>query len=329
MDYKGRYKAFDFSRIKTYPLAKRKSKVGKEELLRPGNIPAAAGTKADAPDLRAVADAVKAARTGGKPVILFTGAHIIKNGFGPLLCDLMGRKLVTLVAINAAAAIHDLELALAGVTSEDVPDALPRGEFGFAAETARLINGAFSEGERRKIGAGEALGGLVSGEEMPAKTEFPHRELSVLAAGHARGIPVTMHAGIGTDVIDSHASFDGAAKGGCSGRDFAIFCAEVEAMKKGGVFLNIGSAVTGPEVFLKACSMAANVGNAPTGVVTAVFDFQPADPADVDDESKPGYYRRDVKSVVVRIPAAFNGKGYYIQGDHASTVPALYELLVG
>jgi hypothetical protein len=224
--------------------------------------------------------------------------------------------------------IHDLELALVGRTSEDVPRALPEGRFGFARETSRLINGALTCGERLKIGAGEALGRLILGEPMPDSVDFPHRELSLPAAGMRLNLPVTMHASIGTDIIDMHPTFDPAAKGGCSGRDFAIFCAEVERMTAGGVFINVGSAIVGPEVFLKACSMCANVGSAPKGIVTASFDIRPADPkAAAGDERAAGYYARDVKSVVVRIPAAFGGRGHYVQGDHLQTVPALYQAL--
>jgi hypothetical protein len=237
------------------------------------------------------------------------------------------RKLVTLVAMNAAGMIHDFELALIGRTSEDVPRALPEGKFGFADETGRLINGALTHGERLKVGAGEAIARLILGEAFPDRVEFPHRELSLLAAGFSAGAPITMHASIGTDIIDQFPSFDPSAKGGCSGRDFAIFCAEVEKMRAGGVFINIGSAVTGPEVFLKACSLCANVGRPPRGIVTASFDIRPAAPDDIRDERKAGYYFRDIKSIVVRIPEAFGGRGYYIQGDHLTTVPALYRAL--
>jgi len=191
-----------------------------------------------------------------------------------------------------------------------------------------LINRALIEGHRRGVGAGEALARLILGEPFPDPVEFPYAHNSVIAGAFAAGVPATMHATIGTDIIDQFPEWDAAAKGGCSGRDFLIFCSEVEKMVNGGVYVNIGSAVTGPEVFLKACSMCANVGNPLTGLVTASFDFRPGNPADVDDERKPGYYYRDLKSVVVRIPQAFGGRGYYVQGDHLKTVPALYQLLV-
>jgi hypothetical protein len=230
--------------------------------------------------------------------------------------------------MNAAGAIHDLELALAGRTSEDVPHALPRGEFGFAEETGRLINRAMAHAAQLQVGAGEGLGRLMEGEPFPDSVEFPHEALSLFSGAWRCGAPVTMHASIGTDVVDQHPAFDPAAKGAASGHDFAIFCAEVERMNQGGVFLNIGSAVSGPEVFLKACSMCANIGRPPVQPVTASFDFRPANPADVDDERRPDYYLRDLKSIVVRIPEAFGGQGHYVEGDHLQTVPAFYARLI-
>lgn len=327
MIYKGRYRTFDTSRIKTYPLAGRLSKVRESDLAVPGQL-ASQPPVMRTPELEALTEAVIEARVAGRPVIWMTGAHNIKNGFGPLMRDLIERKLVSLVAMNAAGMIHDLELALVGQTSEDVRRALPKGEFGFAEETGGLINLALTHGEQLGVGAGEALGRLICGEPFPEPLEFPHRDLSVIAGGWLAGVPVTMHAGIGTDIIDQHPAWDASAKGGCSGRDFLVFCAEVERLRDGGVYLNIGTSVTGPEVFLKACSMAANVGHAPKGIVTASFDIRPADPRDADNERAAGYYCRDLKSVVVRIPEAFGGRGYYIQGDHLKTVPAFYQLLV-
>lgn len=327
LEYRGRFPIFDASRIRTYPLASRPSKVELSSLASPAEL-AAVAPVFDSSELQAVVKAVHEARRAKKPVILLTGAHLIKNGFGLLLLDLAERGLLTLVAMNAAGMIHDFEFALIGKTSEEVPRALPIGEFGFAEETGRLINAALTHGERQKVGAGEAMARLILGEAFPEKTDFPHSELSLIAGGFARGVPVTMHASIGTDIIDQFPNWDPAAKGGCSGRDFAIFCAEVEKMTAGGVYLNIGSAVTGPEVFLKACSMCANVGHSPKGIVTASFDFRQAEAGDAGDERKAGYYYRDIKSVVVRIPQSFGGRGYYVQGDHLQTVPALYQSLV-
>jgi hypothetical protein len=158
--------------------------------------------------------------------------------------------------------------------------------------------------------------------------EFRHPEVSVLAACYRRGIPFTVHVGIGTDVIDQHPSFDGQAKGGCSGRDFLLYTNEVTKLTKGGVVLNIGSAVTGPEVLLKAVSMAANVGCVPHGILTADFDLREHEAAQMSDESAQGYYFRDQKSVVTRIPQALAGRGLYIGGDQKKTFPFLYRTII-
>jgi hypothetical protein len=329
MEYNGRYDLFDLSKIKLYDLATRRSKVLGETLTSPEQLQQRE-IEYTSPELEALTEAVYQARQNGQPVIWVTGAHLIKNGFGLILADLVRRKILTLVGMNAAGIIHDLELALIGATSEDVPHALPRGEFGFARETGTLLNNAFTAGEEKKIGGGEAVGRLINGEAMPNEIDFPHRHLSLSAAGWQEGVPITLHASLGTDIIDQYPNFDPAAKGGCSGRDFLLLTREVQRMGEtgGGVFLNVGTSVMGPEVFLKACSMAANVGNPPNNLVSASFDIRPAEIADADDERKAGYYFRDIKSVVVRIPSAFGGKGYYVQGDHLVTLPAFYQHLV-
>ncbi|MBP7053956.1 MAG: hypothetical protein KBE65_23330 [Phycisphaerae bacterium] len=380
MEYQGRYTAFDPSGIGTYPLAARSNKVKLGDLVRPKDVE---GLSLDVPqevrrDTRAVAEAIVAARRRNQPVILFTGAHLIKNGLGPLLLDLVERGCVTLVAGNGATTIHDFELALVGETSENVPAALDKGLFGMAYEFA-YINTALSVGNEQKLGYGESLGRTIcdeqfrrqvlsraaekgrSGDSVDARmrrsveadkivrpsdllnfspscpdlassaaegvspTEFSHPEVSVLAACYRQGVPFTVHVGIGTDVIDQHPSFDGQAKGGCSGRDFLLYTNEVAKLTEGGVVLNIGSAVTGPEVLLKAVSMAANVGRVPHGILTADFDLRMHEPRQMRDEAAPCYYFRDQKSVVTRIPEAFGGRGLYIQGDQKQTFPLLYK----
>jgi hypothetical protein len=337
MEYAGRYKAFDVSRIETYPLATRSNKVKLGDLVFPKDVDALAF---DLPsgvrdDIQAVAEAIVAARRDRKPVILFTGAHLIKNGLGPLLLDLVKRGCITLIAGNAATCIHDFELALIGETSENVPAALDKGQFGMAYEFA-YINFALSVGNRQKLGFGEALGRMICDTEFceqvfslvskpDSPTAFAHPEVSVLATCFCRAVPFTVHAGIGTDVIDQHPSFDGRAKGGCSGRDFLIYTNEVTKLTRGGVVLNIGSAVTGPEVLLKAVSMAANVGSVPQDILTADFDLREHEPVQMTDEAAQGYYFRDQKSVVTRIPEAFGGRGLYIRGDQKQTVPLLYK----
>lgn len=340
MEYEGRYKAFDSSRIATYPLEGRSNKVTLGDLVFPGGLDA---LNLDVPeptarDIGAVAEAIVAARRAKKPVILFTGAHLIKNGLGPLLVDLVERRFVTLVAGNAATTIHDFELALIGQTSENVPAALGQGQFGMAYEFA-YINMALSVGNQQKLGYGETLGRMICDEAFAkqifalAATEqsprrFTHPETSVLAACYRHEVPFTVHVGIGTDVIDQHPSFDGQAKGGCSGRDFLIYTNEITKLTDGGVVLNIGSAVTGPEVLLKAVSMAANAGAVPRDILTADFDLRRHDPGQMADEAAPGYYFRDQKSVVTRIPQAFGGRGLYVQGDQRATFPLLYRAIL-
>jgi hypothetical protein len=340
MEYEGRYKAFDSSRVRTYPVGTRSNKVKLGDLVLPEHV---SGREFDLPegvrrDVQAIADAIVAARREGKPVILFTGAHLIKNGLGPLLVDLVERDCLTLVAGNGATSIHDFELALIGETSENVPAALDKGLFGMAYEFA-YINMALSIGNQQKLGYGETLGRMICEESfrrqvlsLVAKpgspTPFPHPEVSVLSACYRKSIPFTVHVGVGVDVIDQHPSFDGQAKGGCSGRDFLLYTNEICNLTKGGVVLNIGSAVTGPEVLLKAVSMAANVGSVPQGILTADFDIREHKPRQMTDEAAQGYYFRDQKSVVTRIPEAFGGRGLYVHGDQRQTVPLLYKQIV-
>jgi len=289
-------------------------------------------------DIETVARSIVSSRKADKPVVIFTGAHLIKNGLGPLLADLVRRGLVTLVAGSGATAIHDFELALIGQTSENVPDALGKGRFGMAYEFA-YINCALSIGNKYKLGCGESLGRMMCDEDfrkevlaLVGKVSTPLSFIcplaSVLSACYENEIPFTVHVGIGTDVIDQHPSFDGEAKGGCSGRDFLIYTNEIAKLKNGGVLLNIGSAVTGPEVLLKAVSMAANTGNVPNNIIIADFDLRDHEPEAMSDESSEGYYFRDQKSVVTRIPRAFNGKGFYIQGDQKQTFPLLYKKII-
>ena len=340
MEYEGRYTAFDADRITTYPLSERSNKVKLSDLVFPKDLDRLTfdPPKQVQADIRTVAQAVVEARKEKKPVILFTGAHLIKNGLGPLLVDLAQRGNVTLVAGNAATSIHDFELALLGETSENVPAALDKGQFGMAYEFS-LINMALSVGNQQKLGFGETLGRMIYDEmfrrpilalvpRAGSIDEFQHPEISALATCYRRGIPFTVHAGIGTDVIDQHASFDGQAKGGCSGRDFLIYTNEVTKLTKGGVVLNVGSAVTGPEVLLKAVSMAANVGKVPRGILTADFDLREHEPRQMTNEAAQGYYFRDQKSVVTRIPQAFGGRGLYIGGDQKQTFPLLYREII-
>ncbi len=335
MKYNGRYPFFPADRIGTYPVANRANRVTLENLIDPDIV------LRREYELKGVEDAVaklaaliRVAARSHHPVVLFIGAHVVKNGLGPLIIELIRRRIVTLVATNGAGAIHDFELALIGQTSEHVPRALAEGKFGMAREFG-YINAALTEADERQLGFGEALGKLMYDHPFRSAVEkrlggheqinFSHREVSVMAAAYESGIPCTVHVGVGTDVIDQHPNFDGAAKGGCSGRDFLIYAQEITRIAGGGVVLNVSSAVTGPEVLLKAVSMAGNIGKAPAGIITGDFDLKPYCPDNMTDESSPDYYLRHQKSVATRIPQAFGGKGFYIQGDHRVTLPRLYQ----
>ncbi|MBN2594393.1 MAG: hypothetical protein JXA81_12875 [Sedimentisphaerales bacterium] len=337
MEYNGRYNAFDLGRVNTYPLRTRSNKVTLDDLVRPEDLD---NTTFELPgktcdEIEIIAHEIVSCRQAGKLVVVFTGAHLIKNGLGLLLADMVKRGLVSLVAGNGATAIHDFELALIGQTSENVPDALSKGRFGMAREFA-YFNYAMSVGNKYKLGLGEALGRTICDEdfrrEVIALAEegdlpdtFAHPKVGLLAACYENNVPFTIHVGIGTDVIDQHPSFDGQAKGGCSGRDFLIYTNEIAKLTNGGVVLNIGSAVTGPEVLLKAVSIATNTGSAPNGILTADFDLRDRETSTMNDESSQGYYFRDQKSIITRIPKSFAGKGFYIQGNQKQTFPLLYK----
>ena len=278
-------------------------------------------------------------------MIVFTGAHPIKAGLSPIYLDWIKRGAVSIISTNGAGGIHDFEYALLGETSEDVRGALPRGEFGMAFETGAFINHALAEGNARRIGYGESLGRFLTDKDFRAtvlarvhaeagetseyvwpESALAHPEASVAATALSCGIPFTVHASMGTDILDQHPSFDGAAKGGTSGRDFLIYTEIVARLTDGGVVLNLGSAVTGPEVLLKAISMAANTGRVPRDIVCADFDIRPPSPdAEARDDKNYHYYFRDQKSVATRVPQVFGGSGYYIQGDMRHTLPMLYQ----
>ncbi len=339
MNYRGRYRTFNPKQIVTYPIRGRENKVGLSDLLTPGQVMSSDFEVKDEvkAGLRMLASKLVEMRKKNLPVILFTGAHLIKNGLGLLLGDLVKKEMLTCVAGNMATSIHDFELAMIGETSEYVPRALERGQFGMAYEFA-YINTAMNVGDQHELGLGESLGKMIIEADFRKEVlsqvwkegspdHFKYPEKSVLATCYKKGIPFTIHAGIGTDVTDQHLSFDGRAKGGCSGRDFLIYTHEIEKLHQGGMVLNIGSAVTGPEVFLKAASMTGNIGKTPRGIITADFDIRQFNRADITDESSTGYYYRDQKSIVVRVPEAYGGKGYYIQGNQKQTFPLFYKYI--
>ena len=340
MEYKGRYKIFDPGEIVTYPLSERSNKVKLSDLIDPDDINKIVfDVSKDVEDnITLLAREIVSAREMNKPVIFFTGAHLIKNGLGRLLGDLIKRNIFTIISGNAAVSIHDFELGLIGETSEYVPQALEKGQFGMAFEF-NYINAALILGNKYKLGYGEAIGRMICDEFFRDEVanilklgdkliEFTHPEVCVQAICYENKVPLTIHAGIGTDVLDQHVHFDGNAKGGCSGRDFLIYTNEISKLIDGGVILNVGSAVTGPEVFLKAASMAGNTGHIPNKIITANFDMRPYNPDDFTDENTIGYYYRDQKSIVTRVPQAYGGKGYYIIGNQKQTIPLLYKKLL-
>lgn len=340
MKYEGKYAMFDANKVRTYPVLGRNNKVKYNDLLFPDQINDLELTISDEVQARieALAKQIISAREKGQPVVFFTGGHLIKNGLSLLLGELIKKNVFTLIAGNGSTSIHDFELGLIGETSEYVPQALEKGEFGMAYEF-NYINAALTVGDNHNLGYGEAVGKMVCDSKFREMIEshldlkkgvitFSYPELCIQALCYEREVPFTVHAGIGTDVIDQHPYFDGRAKGGCSGRDFLIYTNEIAQLEKGGIILNVGSAVTGPEVFLKAASMAGNIDRRPKGIITANFDLRAYNPEDFTKEDRVGYYYRDQKSIVTRVPAAYNGQGYHIGGNQIHTIPALYKELM-
>jgi hypothetical protein len=275
----------------------------------------------DDPVLEQVAEGVAQAHQAGNQVIMMMGAHVIKRGLSRFVIDLMERGIITHVGMNGAGPIHDFELALIGATTESVARYIREGQFGLWEETGR-INEAIQQGARDDLGLGEAVGRMIEEEQ------FPHRQVSIFAAGYRLRVPVTVHVGIGYDIIHEHPSCDGAALGATSYQDFLILAHSVSRLQ-GGVLLNLGTAVMGPEVYLKALSMARNVacqeGQRINQFTTAVFDLLDLGP-DYHREaprSDPHYYFRPYKTILVRT-VQDGGKSFYIRGDHRATLPNLY-----
>ena len=258
---------------------------------------------------RAVIDAISTARARERAIVWGLGGHVIKCGLAPVLIDLMERGYATTFALNGAAAIHDFEIALAGHTSEDVEAVLPDGRFGSAEETGREMNRAISGGDREGLGMGEALGRWL---ELTADRRYAASSLLLQAYRH--GTPVTVHVAIGTDTPHTHPAADAAAIGSASHRDFRLLCACVADLSDGGVYLNVGSAVMLPEVFLKAVSAVRNLGHPLAAFTTANFDFLQ-------------HYRPRV-NVVERPHAGSGGAGYAITGHHELMVPLVAAALI-
>ncbi|MFQ5737238.1 MAG: hypothetical protein ACE5GY_10335 [Thermodesulfobacteriota bacterium] len=297
--------------LKTYSIKDRQSKVSVDEFAglpsRGGSFSAFLDTLPGilaAKDFKAVVSAILKAHGAGRTVAIGIGAHTIKVGLSPLIIDLMERGVVNAVAMNGACVVHDFETAFAGRTSEDVDSEIGTGAFGMAEETGRYLNRAI------KKGAGKGLGRAVG--EMIASSRYPHRDKSILAAGARLGVPVTVHVALGTDILHIHPSMDGAATGEASMADFRLFSSVVASLE-GGVYLNIGSAVILPEVFLKALTLARNLGHKVEGFTTVNMDFIQ-------------HYRPLTN--VVRRPTQGGGAGYRLTGHHEIMVPLLYAALV-
>jgi hypothetical protein len=294
--------------VKTYPLARRKSLVKVGDFARP-TLPRSSFREflaclpefLAAKDFKEVVGRILKARRRGKPVILAMGAHPIKVGLSPLIIHLMEKGILQGVALNGAGIIHDFEIAFAGKTSEDVASEIGQGSFGMAEETGRMINQAVNQGREKGWGIGRSVGNMIW------KSKFPFRGMSITAAGVRLGIPVTVHVAIGTDIIHMHPKSRGEALGEGSHRDFRLFAAMISRLQ-GGVFLNFGSAVILPEVFLKALTLVRNQGYGVKNFTTVNLDFI-------------AHYRPLTN--VVRRPTVEGGKGFHFTGHHEIMFPLL------
>ncbi len=306
----------DLSKLKTYSISKRKSKVNKDLLAKPlasrssfNNFFQSLPNILKAKELREIVGAVVAARRKKKPVMFLMGAHVIKCGLSPLVIELIERGVVTSVALNGAGIVHDFEMAFCGSTSEDVASALKDGSFGMIRETADFINTAVHEGVSKGLGLGETMGLKIIGEKLK------YRDLSLCHACRKKGIPVTVHVAIGTDIVHQHASFNGAETGEATARDFRRFTEEVAKLDNGGVVVNIGSAVLLPEVFLKALSVARNLTRRVRGFSTVNLDMN--------------FHYRPFQNIVSRpVAGPGGGRGYYLIGHHEIMLPLLTQAII-
>lgn len=309
----------DLSKTKTFSAANRHNLVRMDTLRTPGHQDDDLFTS---PEFQVLLEKLDAARKAGKTITCFIGAHVIKCGLSRYLIWLMQHGYITHLASNGAGSIHDFELAYLGGTSEHVPTAIEDGSFGMWEETGRWMNEALIHGAKNGWGYGESLAHYV--EEHPHR--FPYRDDCVFYQAYKMGVPATYHVGIGTDIIAQHPIADFAALGQTSGTDFAYFCHSV-AQLDGGVHLNIGSAVTGAEVFLKALSIARNQGYPTFHITTANFDIIPLGDYRSDvGKDQYDYYYRPRKNVINR-PTSQGGTGLYIYGLHEKTIPSLYHHL--
>jgi hypothetical protein len=299
----------DLSGVRTYPLASRKSQVTLADFGRPPAKGLSFASFLDglpkilaADTLRKVAAEILRARDTERPIIWGLGAHVLKVGLSPLIVEWMEKGLATAIALNGAGIVHDFELAVAGHTSEDVAAGLGAGEFGMASETGEEINRAITAGDADGLGLGASLGRYLAAKKPK------HAAISVLASAHRLGVPVTVHVAVGTDIVHMHPACDPAAVGRASHLDFRILAGEVSRLRGGGVYLNVGSAVLLPEVFLKAVTVARNLGHELSDFATVNMDFIQS-------------YRPNTN--VVHRPTMGVGRGYSLTGHHEIMVPLL------
>lgn len=307
----------DLAKVRTYPLASRSSKVTIDDFAKPVREQASLSDYLDSlpnilavQSLREIAKSMRRARELNRPIIWGLGGHVIKTGLAPIIIDLMSRGFVQAIAANGSVLVHDSEIAMVGSTSEDVDATLGEGAFGGAEETGQLLNQAARDAAEQGIGLGEAMGRAL------VAMKPPHEELSLLCAAYRARIPFTAHLTIGGDIAHFHPTSDGAALGVSSHVDFRLLAEVVRRMSDGGVYLNIGSAVTLPEVFLKCVTLIRNLGHELNGITTANFDFIQS--------------YRPLTNVVRRPTADGAGKGFAITGHHELTIPLLAaELICG
>lgn len=303
-----KFDTVDLSRIKTVSLAKRKSLASTAHL---AGIPSRAGATGffdslpgflKANDLKALIGAIISARRRGKPVILMAGGHVIKVGLNPIIIDLMKHRFVTGLCLNGAGLIHDSEIAMVGQTSEDVAAGIGDGSFGMSAQTANMFASVTRCADEQEIGLGEAAGVMLNSGSCR------HRQHSLLAACHRLGLPAMIHIAVDTDIVCQHPGYDPAAAAVASHSDFKILAHQISRAENGGVFINIGSAVILPEVFLKALTVSRNIHGRPHKIITANFDMI-------------NQYRPATN--VVHRPTLHGGTGYNFTGHHELMIPLL------
>lgn len=309
-----RYETLEFDGVTRSSIDTRTSKVHVEDFATPPEDHASFRTFFDSlphilagADLRAVVDAIVNAKAGGKPVLVTMGAHVLKCGLSPIIIDLMERGIIDALGLNGAGSVHDVEIALFGVTSEDVNQALKERNFGMAREPCDFLNEAAAAAAASGCGLGESLGKRL------LDRGGPHLDLSVLAAGYKQGVPVTVHVAVGTDINHMHPTVDGAALGAATFTDFRIFAAMVSHVGHGGVLLNLGSAVVLPVVIEKAIAVARNLGHPVENFVGVNFDFQ-------------RHYRATLNPV--QRAEVLGGRGYQLVGHHEILLPLLAHAVV-